>query len=305
MQRPLLIQMQRRSVNVFAVFADSVRRQVKEHKDLTKNIELLGESSTKLKESETVLKASAAISQTSKATSQMLNAVGSAVNKTLEHPVMKSTGAAISHTVSTVSHVSQQIAEPILDTQAARTVGKGISQIKKDVIGSASNAFYQEYKPREERMRERQEMIQDRKIVRGANGLPVKRGPVAANDEAMGIELHQGSRIASAWSKFKSESELGQRLFGFTQKIDETDSPFMNRVRGIRGSFNMNENETATVVRALRQVDPEFSEHAFLKEVTQFTAPDLIEAYLGGDLATLRIWCGERVHSSHIGIRTA
>ncbi|KAI8905946.1 hypothetical protein EDD86DRAFT_193467 [Gorgonomyces haynaldii] len=291
MQR-LVIRVQKRNVGFLQVLSDSIRRQVQENKDFQKNVQLLGETSSKIQDSNTVKQAQEAAKKTSEATAQVMNAVGQVVEKTIENPVVKATGKVLYHSAQAVGTVTQKVAEPILDTQVAKTIGQGIEQIKKDVIDSSDNAFYQEYLPKEVRQKLKEEKKKSMKMV---NGLPVMDGPVQADVNAgSGLIMHQSSRLQAMWKKFKEDSDLGQRLFGYTRSMEESGNPLVDRLRGMRDMTRFDESEKAKIIRMIRDYEPSFTEHRFLKEATQFIVPELIEGWISSDLEILRQWCGEK-----------
>jgi import inner membrane translocase subunit TIM44 len=100
---------QTRNVNVFSEFVNSVKRQVKENEQLQKDVKLLSQESQKVTESEAMKNAKKAISKTSEATSKVIGAVGSAVDATLETPLVKATGQVISKTTKVVADVTQKV----------------------------------------------------------------------------------------------------------------------------------------------------------------------------------------------------
>ena len=117
-----------------------------------------------------------------------------------------------------------------MDTKVAKSVASGIHQIKKDVVGTR-NAYFAEYRPKEERDRERLEFQAEKQtptIAVDKNGLPIKAGEaVSANEEASGIVMHRSGRMAEAWNKFATESPIGQALHNYSRKMEENDSPIL------------------------------------------------------------------------------
>jgi import inner membrane translocase subunit TIM44 len=101
---------QRRNVNLLAVFADSVRRQIRENQNFQQNIKLLGDAGAKIAESDAMKNAKGAVTTTSKVTSAVVGAVGTAVEKTFQSPVVQVTGKAIVESAKVISHVSQKVA---------------------------------------------------------------------------------------------------------------------------------------------------------------------------------------------------
>jgi hypothetical protein len=117
-----------------------------------------------------------------------------------------------------------------MDTKVAKSVAFGIHQIKKDVIGTR-NAYFAEYRPKEERERERLEFQADKKkkshITLDKNGLPIKSEHIEADHDASGIVMHRSGKLAEAWNKFAAESPIGQALHNYSRKLEENDSPIL------------------------------------------------------------------------------
>ena len=282
-----------RHVNVFAEFAKSVRRQIDENKDFQKNVKLLNDKTNELAESEAVARAKKAVSETSKGTSKVVETVSKVVDSTLQTPAAQVTGKVIYKTAEAVANASTKIAEPIMDTTAAKAISSGI----KEVVDSSANAFYAEYKPKEIRQKEQQERL---KRIRAQSRLgatdPTK--PCLPDPEAgANVVLHRSSRINEAWRKFKEESSIGKGIFSFRRSIEESDSPFMERLRQLVMTTKVEESEHARVIRAIKQIDPLFSTDAFLKEATQYTIPEIMESYLKCESDVLKQWCSEAAYA--------
>lgn len=115
-----------------------------------------------------------------------------------------------------------------METKVAKSVASGVHKIKKDVMGTR-NAYFAEYRPKEEREREREEFMQDRKpVIRlDKNGLPIQAGPITADDESSGVVLHRSGKLREAWEKFASESPIGQALNNYSRKMEESDNPLL------------------------------------------------------------------------------
>jgi import inner membrane translocase subunit TIM44 len=45
----------------------------------------------------------------------------------------------------------------------------------------------------------------------------------------------------------------------------------------------------------LKAIDPSFNMDQFLTDARRFIIPELMEAYLKGDVETLKLWCSEAV----------
>ncbi|CAG8810765.1 22619_t:CDS:2, partial [Racocetra persica] len=67
---------------------------------------------------------------------------------------------------------------------------------------------------------------------------------------------------------------------------------FTDRISYTLGSL-FQENETAQAITQLKMIDPGFNIEEFMKELREFIIPEIMEAYLKGDMETLKIWCSE------------
>ncbi|KAJ3270891.1 protein translocase subunit [Terramyces sp. JEL0728] len=286
---------QTRHINVFAEFAKSVKRQVEENKDFQKDVKMLSAETEKVTESEAMKNAKKAVSATSEATAKVIGAVGTAVEATMNNPVIKATGQAISKTAETVAEVTHKVADPIMETKAAKTVAKGVDSIKKDVVGIAGNAYFAEYKPKEIREKEKEELLAKRKAVNPTDefGIPRVEGPIEENEEASGVVLHKSSKFNETWEKFKQDSPIAQKLFSFSKSMEENDSAVLRFWRNLKEKTVMEESETVKVIKAIRSVDPTFNQSEFLQETAHFVVPDLLDAYLKADEAVLQEWLTE------------
>ncbi|KAI8823576.1 uncharacterized protein EV422DRAFT_521546 [Fimicolochytrium jonesii] len=288
------------STNFFTEFYKSFKRQVAENREFQQNVQQLSASTKELAESDAVQRAKDAMDKTSKGTSKVFEKVGETVDKVVENPVVKKTGEVLYTAGEKVAEVGQKVAEPILDTKAAKAVGKGIKHVKTEVIDSSDSAFFHEYVPREQREKERAELLayQQSKMPLGIPGVPNPNRIVTADPEAgQNVELHRSSKLAESWRKFKEDSPIAQKLFAVRRGIDESDNPVVERIRDFFSSSAFEETETARVVSALKAVDPTFRTEKFLKEATKYFVPEILEAYLKAEAPILREWCSERAYA--------
>lgn len=80
---------------------------------------------------------------------------------------------------------------------------------------------------------------------------------------------------------------------------EESENPLISTARSITdkiGSF-FAENETAQVIKKLREVDPGFNMENFLMELREYILPEVLEAYVKGDVETLKLWLSEAQYS--------
>lgn len=122
------------------------------------------------------------------------------------------------------------------------------------------------------------------------------RSQAAANPNAgQALVLRPEPKYKQAWSSFKESNPLMRRLSDLRASYDESENPFVERLRGITETIGgwFEENETAKVVRAFQTLDHTFTLDGFQKELREYIVPEIIDSYHGAARHLLRQWCGE------------
>ncbi|KAJ3206102.1 protein translocase subunit, partial [Clydaea vesicula] len=286
---------QTRNLNLFAEFAKSVKRQYEENKQLKENIKQLSDESNRIQQSEAMIRAKKAMEKTSKGTSKVVDGikfgaskVGEAYESTMETEAAKKTIEITKKVGEKVSEGVHYVADPILETEAAKKVSSGLKSVKEEVIDTQTTHRYIEYAPKEERKKK----LQDRLTSTD----PLKR-IVQANPEAgQNIVIHKETKMNQRWADFKENNILFQNLLKVQKTVEESENPILERFRDWFSGMG-EESEEAQVVKAFRMCDPSFSLDSFLRDATQFYIPDIMEAYLKGDEPVLKMWCSEQLYA--------
>jgi import inner membrane translocase subunit TIM44 len=275
---------QKRYLNLFNVFSQSIKRQVAENKELQENVKYLTDESTRLNQTEAMQRAKDAM----KSTSKVVQTVGKAASVI---------GDATFTVVDKTAETMEKVAKPVLETRAGKAISQNVRKIQREISSSSVSARYVEYKPKEERERELEERERE---AFAANPLEYKRlrAPVTPNETATAVELHQSSVWEQKWSKFKENNPLMQSVTRVQKNMEESDHPFMERFREWYHNFSK-ESEHAQVINAIKMVEPGFHIDRFVKDAAEFYIPDIMEAYLQGNMAVLSEWCSEQVYLNH------
>jgi import inner membrane translocase subunit TIM44 len=98
-----------------------------------------------------------------------------------------------------------------------------------------------------------------------------------------------GSRFS-----FIKDSPTYQR---WLETYHESESPFISALRSVTSTVGgwFDENETAQVIRAMKELDPDFRLERWTGELREYIVPEVVDAYLSADRESLRQWCGEAV----------
>src|SRR4051794_17980260 len=86
-----------------------------------------------------------------------------------------------------------------------------------------------------------------------------------------------------------------QKLFSMKETYNESENPLISTARSISdkiGGF-FAENETAQVIKKFREIDPNFQMEPFLREMRDYMLPEVLDAYVKGDVETLKLWLSD------------
>lgn len=86
-----------------------------------------------------------------------------------------------------------------------------------------------------------------------------------------------------------------QKLFTMKESYNESENPLISTARSISdkiGGF-FAENETAMVIKKFREIDPNFQMEPFLREMRDYMLPEVLDAYVKGDVETLKLWLSD------------
>lgn len=87
----------------------------------------------------------------------------------------------------------------------------------------------------------------------------------------------------------------------------ESDAPFYSALRSVGSRVGgwFDENDMGRVIRAMRELDPEFGMDSFQRELREYIVPEVVDAYLSADRDSLKEWMGEAVSRSLVVKLTA
>ena len=109
------------------------------------------------------------------------------------------------------------------------------------------------------------------------------------------IVLRPEPAYKKAFASFSENNPLMRKLSDWRVAYDESENPFVERLRGITETIGswFEENETAQVVKQMRMMEPDFTLERFQRELREYVVPEFIDAYHSAQRHILRQWCGE------------
>ncbi|KAK5123218.1 hypothetical protein LTR85_003417 [Meristemomyces frigidus] len=264
------------------VFTETLQAEFKASKEWEESTKQLSGSINDFTQNPNVQRAKSAYSKAAEAASTTTGkvflgtagAIGKSAAWTWQTPVVKGirTGA------GAVGSGLEKATRPVRQTEAFKNV--------KEVIDDGSSQRYGGWTEKEERKKRREE----REAKLGTN----KPAEVFDEDPNAGtnVTLHKDAAWKESWRNFRDTSPLMQRFFGLGSTYRESENPLISTARSvsdrIAGFFA--ENETAQVIKKFREMDPTFQLEPFLNEMRTYILPEVLEAYVKGDVETLKLW---------------
>ncbi|KAK0657471.1 inner membrane translocase subunit tim44-like protein [Cercophora newfieldiana] len=268
------------------VFMETMQTEFKQSQEWNESTKALASSANQIAESESVKKARQAYEATSgvvsETTSKVVKTTAGAIGKgaqwTWETPVVKG----VRKGANITGEVLDKATKPIRETEAYRNV--------KNVIDDGSSSRYGGWVDKEERKKRREELEKER----GKQQI-FEEDPEAGTN----VTLHKDAAWKEAWRDFRDTNKFVQGVFGMKNVYQESENPLISTARSItdRVAGFFAENETAQVIKKVRSMDPTFQIEPFLKELREYILPEVLDAYVKGDVATLKLWLSEAQYS--------
>lgn len=264
------------------VFTETLQTEFKQSKEWNEGTKQLADSAHEFTESEGVRRAREAYEKSTgtvaKVGGKVLKTTAGAVGKTAayawETPVVKGVRVVANAT----GNVVDKATKPIRETEAFKSV--------KNVIDDGSSSKYGGWVEKEERRKAREA----REAAMGRVEVPVENPDAGTN-----VTLHKDAAWKESWREFRDSNKVMQGLFSMKNVYEESENPLISTARSIsdRIAGFFAENETAQVIKKFKEMDPTFSMEPFLREMREYILPEVLDAYVKGDAATLKLWLSD------------
>lgn len=118
------------------------------------------------------------------------------------------------------------------------------------------------------------------------------------------MTLHKDAKHKDVWRDFKENSKLAQGFFSLGAAYKESENPLVSTARSITDRITgfFAENETAMVIKKFREMDPNFQLEPFLTEMREYILPEVLDAYVKGDVETLKLWLSAAQYSVYAAL---
>ncbi|BDD54835.1 protein translocase subunit [Monascus purpureus] len=274
------------------VFRDTLQAEFKASKEWNESTKALASSAHQFTENESIKRARAAYEAASGAassgTSSAFKTTGKAIGKgaawTWNTPVVKGVRKGL---VATGSGI-EKITRPVRETEAYKTAVGGV----KNAIDDGSSSRYGGWLEKEERRKQRQ--LREQMEAQSGRSNKVEQ-MVEDPNAGTNLTLHKDSAWKESWREFRDSNPMMQKLFTLKETYNESENPLISTARSIsdRVAGFFAENETARVIKKIKEMDPNFQMESFLREMREYMLPEVLDAYVKGDIETLKLWLSD------------
>jgi import inner membrane translocase subunit TIM44 len=275
------------------VFTETLKQEFQASKDWNEGTKQLGGALHDFQQNPNVQKAGqiseAAKTKTTEALKATASAVGHGAAWTWDTMPVKGVRAAARVTGSGLEYATR----PVRQTKAFQAV--------KETIDDGSSSRYGGWVEKEER-RKRRELRELNELQRtGGRSLgPMEEDPNAGTN----VTLHKDAKYKEVWREWKDNSKLAQGVFNMKTVYRESDNAIIETARSITDRITgfFAENETAMVIKRFREMDPNFQMEPFLTEMREYILPEVLDAYVKGDVAVLKEWLSAAQYSVYAAL---
>jgi import inner membrane translocase subunit TIM44 len=118
------------------------------------------------------------------------------------------------------------------------------------------------------------------------------------------VTLHKDAKYKEVWRDFKDNSPLARRFSNMKSAYNESDNAIISTARSISDRITgfFAENETAMVIKKFREMDPNFQLEPFLTEMREYILPEVLDAYVKGDIEVLKLWLSAAQYSVYAAL---
>ncbi|KAI5808694.1 mitochondrial inner membrane translocase subunit TIM44 [Peziza echinospora] len=274
----------------FAVFMETFRGELKNSKEWEESTKAIADSAHQLNESAAMKKAREAYEASAKASAEAASkgtetlkktakVVGHGAQWTWNTPVVKAGRTVVRKTGEGVAAVTK----PVRETKVYQDVSKNV----KEVIDDGSSSRYGGFIEKEERRKAKEAReLKEKEFAK--THVKMEEDPNAGTN----VTLHKDAKWKEQWRDFRDSNKLMQSLFSVKKNLEESENPIVEVGRTIKDRFAgfFAENETAQVIKKFKEMDPSFQVETFLRELREYILPEVLDAYVKGDVKTLKHW---------------
>lgn len=298
---PLVRHMSGGRKNFVTDFIDNIQQEMAKNKEMKESLKKFREEAEKLEKSESLQKArekyqsiEAETIKGSEAFKKSLSAMQDRLKATVDDVERSELGqkgkkfaedlsAGVGRTAETISKQTEQLSQ----SSVFQSVAYGVKSVRDEVTDSSAYSRGQLYRA-PEKLRRREE-------VSGAGDDKV----IEPNTDASGMVLHKESQWFQSWQMFKDNNQFVHKLFDMKTRYEESDNIVVRATRTVTDKMSelfggvFSKTEMSEVLTEVVRMDPTFDKEEFIKLCRFDIIPNILEAWMRGELDILQDWCHE------------
>ncbi|KAK6107231.1 Tim44-like domain family protein [Brugia pahangi] len=278
---------------------DNIREEFEKNKELQENRRQLDERLRSLNDSEALKEARRKFELIEKETLKSSQVIQNKINDVRNHisqmivEVQKTeAGKKLSLAAEEVlkqakvaAEMIEKAAEQVGDNQLYQSVSSSVKVIKDEVDNIVDVHMYT--RPDQLKMRSASSSTHTDRVIE-------------ANPNATGMELHKESKWYAGWKAFSENNAYYNKILDWKMRLDESDNLALRLVRGFTDKVSSllgGHSEISEVLSEIQKVDPNFEKNEWLRFCEKEIIPNVLEAFIRGDLKILKDWCYERAYN--------
>uniref|UniRef100_A0A7E4V176 Mitochondrial import inner membrane translocase subunit TIM44 n=1 Tax=Panagrellus redivivus TaxID=6233 RepID=A0A7E4V176_PANRE len=292
--------------NFFTNFVDNLKEELQRNKDLQEHKKILNKRLQELNETDALKEARSKFNKVEQETAESTEVIKHRVKEFRDHfdkvvTDLQKTDAGKKLSLASqealkqakaAAEVLEKAAKEIGDTQAYQQVASTAKSVQKEIDNIADVRMYS--RPGELKMR-----------TSGFATSAFANRTVEANDEATGIELHKDSKWYAGWKNFSENNAYYNKMLDWKIRYDESENLAVRLLRGVTDRVTnafSSTNEVSEVLTEIAKIDPNFDKTEWLRFCEKEIIPNILEAFIRGDLEVLEDWCYERAFTVLSGV---
>lgn len=272
----------------FGNILSNMKQEYEKNKDMQDSLKKFRNEAKKLEDSEALKEARRKFesieSETSKSTSAIKSQLADKVKETIDEiskaEALKKAGEFTQNLGKQAEDATEKISKSGVYKSATEAASTLKDEIDQRALGTHS------YRPPVV-LRKRKEHTIDSETT------------FEINEEATGVELHKDSKFYAKWQSIKDNNPVLNKFIDYRMKYEESDNAMVRGARLITDKLQsivggvFTKTELSEVLTEIIKMDPNFDKISFLKECERDLIPNILEAYVRGDLEILEDWCFE------------
>lgn len=281
--RPLLNAPQKSPLQIFT---ETFRQEWKKSKELQDGIKALQDETGKIGESDAYKKAREAYQQAQKSSTvigRTIKETGEVIEKVAITAWDSEAGKYTRKTIERTAETVDKAIEPVRQTKIYKDVS--------ETFDNGSSSAYGGFHSKEERREKREKELQSGTRLKAVKPNEEAGGSLVATDIKP-----EGEGIGKKIEKLQNETSIGRAFSDFKLKYyDESENPLISGIRTVTEKIGgiFAETETAQVYRLFKQIDPNFTNESFTRQLREYIIPEVLDAYVKGDEEVLKVWFSE------------